>query len=123
MYQLKPEQKDIIKAMRECFAPFPEVKETEYHQENYYGIRRMFPNGMRCDLFFMWKEGTVLRFSRGAWMVSQEPMLGLLFDEVLRVIAKIRIQSVDTIKEKAIPSLIARVAGYPKKVGALEYLG
>ena len=55
-------------------------------------------------------------------MAKKEPMLGLLFDEVLGVIAKIKIHSVDTIKEKAIPSLIARVAGYPPKVWALDYL-
>jgi len=49
-------------------------------------------------------------------MVKQEPMLGLLFDEVLGVIAKIKIHSVDTIKEKAIPHLITKIANYPSGI-------
>lgn len=47
-------------------------------------------------------------------MIKQEPALALLFDENEKVISRIILPSVDTIKEKAIEQLIERIYNAPK---------
>ncbi len=68
-----------------------------------YGYRRTFVNGQRVDLIDYKKQSmTILRVGRGAWLVRKYPILASWFDEVMTVIAKLRIPSVETLKEKHI---------------------
>jgi len=114
MYPRQVAHKDMIDAMRQCFVNYPQVEEEIRH----YGIKRSFPNGMRCDLIFYKKSINILRFNRGAWMVRQEPVLWWLFDEVSEVIAKIQLNTIQDIENKAISGLIARIANAP---GGIRY--
>lgn len=112
MYPRQTTHKVMIDAMRQCFVDYPEVEEEIRH----YGIKRSFPNGQRCDLIFYKKSINILRFNRGAWMVRKEPLLWLAFDEVNKVIGKIKLHDIHTIQHKAIPALIMRMAQAPKGV-------
>lgn len=51
-------------------------------------------------------------------MVRQEPVLWWLFDEVSEVIAKIQLNTIQDIENKAISGLIARIANAP---GGIRY--
>ena len=108
----KTTEQEILEALRACFVGLPGVEEKDL----YTGIRRCFPNGMRCDFFFYKKSFGILRFNRGAYMVAQEPILWFAFDEVNKVIGKIKLREVGDIQQKAIPAIIARLPNYPKNV-------
>ena len=71
-YERQTTHKKMIEAMRKCFLSYPDSQEEIRH----YGIKRFFPNGMRCDLIFYKKSLNILRFNRGAWMVRENPVLG-----------------------------------------------
>lgn len=68
-----------------------------------YWYRRTFTNWQWVDLIDYKKQDIyILRVGRGAWFVRQYPMLYGLFDEVLTVISKLRIDGVETLYEKHI---------------------
>ena len=71
-YERQTTHKKMIEAMRKCFLSYSDAQEEIRH----YGIKRFFPNGMRCDLIFYKKSLNILRFNRGAWMVRENPVLG-----------------------------------------------
>ncbi len=49
-------------------------------------------------------------------MVRENPVLGWLFDEVNKVIAKMQLVTPDDIENKAIPELIALIAKAPSGI-------
>lgn len=73
MHDRQLTNKDMLDTLRQCFVDYPQVRETFI--PNGMGVRRSFPNGMRCDFFFYKKSFGILRFNRGAYMVEQEPIL------------------------------------------------
>ncbi len=115
-YPRQEKYKDIISAMRKIFQNFPEAQQ----EVRYYGIKRVFPNGMRCDILCYKQKFPVLRISRGAWIVRQNPFFGGLFDETMRVISKIDIHGVETIEDKALTEVMRYLSECHAGVGVLE---
>jgi hypothetical protein len=88
---------------------------------NDYGYKRIFPNGMRCDLLcHQAKQPATLRISRGAWFVKQYPILLWVFDDVMIVIAKIYLSDVQTIDQKNLLWLFALMSNAPRWIGAFN---
>ena len=86
----------VLYALDDLMQKFPHTAEKRD-----YGRKRIFENGMRCDLLcHQEKKPAVLRFNRGAWLVKQYPTLGLLFDETLAVVSKLNISTVEEIEQK-----------------------
>lgn len=98
----------VLKAFDKLFSEYNHVLE-----EKVYGHKRIFPNGMRCDLLcHQSKRPAVFRINRGKRLVKQYPMLGLLI-ETLWVIGKIQIASVEDIETKNIKWLLEYVYQAP----------
>ena len=86
-----------------------------------YGYRRTFTNGQRIDLIDYKKQGTtILRVGRGAWLVRKHPILYSLFDEVMKVLAKVRIPTTQTLHEKHIVWVLELLDQAPEWIGAFD---
>ncbi len=86
-----------------------------------YWYRRTFTNGQRVDLIdYRKKDIYIFRVGRGAWLVRQYPLLYGLFDEVLTVIAKLRITTITTLHEKHIIWLLELLDQAPAWIWAFD---
>lgn len=97
---------------------------TQFHhskQDLGYGYRRRFENGMRFDMINYHKKSTyILRVSRGARLVKQNPWLGSRFDEISKVIAKCEIQNIEMLKYKNVSSVLQLLHDAPSSIGAFD---
>lgn len=85
-----------------------------------YGVRWTFANGMRFDIIDYTKKSQVIfRVGRGAWLVKQYPMLGGWFEQVMTVIAKSEITSLEWIEETHLLGILELLDQAPKWVGAI----
>ena len=83
----------------------------------WYGFRWTFRNEQWVDLIDYKKQDMyIFRVWRGAWFVKQYPILQWLFDEVLLVIAKLRIYDVSTLYGKNIGWLLKLLEQAPHNI-------
>lgn len=86
-----------------------------------YGYRWTFANGQRVDLIDYKKQWTtILRVGRGAWLVRKYPILASWFDEVMTVLAKLRIADVKTLEDKHIIWVLALLDEAPEGIGSFD---
>ena len=86
-----------------------------------YGYRWTFANGQRVDLIDYKKQWTtILRVGRGAWLVRKYPILYSLFDEVMTVLAKLRVPTTQTLHEKHIVWILELLDQAPVGIGAFD---
>ena len=86
-----------------------------------YGYRQTFDNGQRFDLIdYGKKEKNILRVWRGARLARTYPVLHGRFDDVMKVLAKTEIQSLETLKEKHIIGVLKLLDQAPKGIGAFD---
>lgn len=86
-----------------------------------YGYRWTFDNEMRFDLIDYGKKGeNILRVWRGARLARTYPVLHGRFDDVMKVLAKTEIQSLETLKEKHIIGILKLLDQAPKGIGAFD---
>lgn len=93
------------------------IKQFSHHQKDIgYGYRRTLDNGHWIDLIDYTKTGsTILRVGRWARLVETYPVLRGMFDEILGVIAKLEIQSTQTLYDKHIIWLLEILNQAPKR--------
>jgi len=87
----------------------------------WYWYRRTFTNGQWVDCIdYKNKWEVILRVGRGAWLVRTYPLLHWLFDEVMIVLAKLRITDISTLYEKHIIWLFELLDKAPSGIGAFD---
>ncbi len=71
-----------------------------------YGYRWTFKNTHRFDCIdysgHTWQKTIILRFGRGYLLTRKYPILTVLFDEILKVVAKMYISDIQTLHSKNI---------------------
>lgn len=76
---------------------------------------------MRFDLIDYGKKWkNIFRVWRGARLVRAYPILHDRFDEVMGVLAKTEIQTLETLKEKHIIGILKLLDQAPKGIGAFD---
>jgi len=78
-------------------------------------------NGQRVDIIDYKKDGsTILRVGRGAWLVRKYPILSSWFDDVLIVVAKSRIPTVEMLHDKHLIGVLELLDRAPSGIGAFD---
>lgn len=99
MPHYSPHFESIVHEIDQIISSFPHEK-----KDIGYGYRWTFPNKHRFDCIDYNNDKcrwtTILRVGRGFLLVKKFPMLAGLFDEILWVIAKMEIPSVQTLHDK-----------------------
>ena len=86
-----------------------------------YGYRWTFDNGMRFDFIDFGKKGkNILRVWRGARLVRTYSVLHGRFDEVMTVLAKTEIQTLETLEQKHMIGVLKLLDQAPKGIGAFD---
>ena len=86
-----------------------------------YGYRRTFDNEMRFDFIDYGKKWkNILRVWRGARLVRTYPVLHGRFDEVMIVLAKTEIQTLETLEQKHITGILKLLNDAPSGIGAFD---
>lgn len=86
-----------------------------------YGYRWTFDNWHRIDLIdYKRKNTAILRVGRGARLVRQYPLLHDWFDEVLGVLAKLHIATLEVLHDKHIIGVLKLISEAPSGIGAFD---
>ncbi len=94
---------------------------THTKQDIGYGYRWTFANWHRFDLIDYSKKATnILRVWRGARLVRQYPLLHDRFDAVMKVLAKLEIKNIETLKQKHIIGVLKLLHDAPSGIGAFD---
>jgi len=107
---LSDEHRPVIEALREIFLKIEWVEESTKRDCLYY----VYPNGMRVYINTKVQKYPVLGVSRWAKMVKMYPALAGLFDEVKKVVGKVILPDVESVKNKWIDALANLCTEMPK---------
>ena len=86
-----------------------------------YWYRRTFDNGMRFDLIDYGKKWkNIFRVWRGARLVRAYPILHDRFDDVMKVLAKTEIQTLETLEQKHMVGVLKLLHDAPSGIGVFD---
>ncbi len=86
-----------------------------------YGYRWTFDNEMRFDLIDYGKKWkNIFRVWRGARLVRTYPILHDRFDDVMKVLAKTEIQTLETLEQKHMVGVLKLLHDAPSGIGAFD---
>lgn len=98
------------------------MKEFSHNKKDIgYWYRWTFNNEMWFDLIDYGKKWkNIFRVWRGAWLVRTYPLLHGRFDNVMKVLAKTEIQTLETLKQKHIIGVLKLLHDAPSGIGAFD---
>lgn len=112
---LSDEHRPVIEALRDIFLKIEWIEESTKRDCLYF----KYPNGMWIYINTKSQKYPVLWVSRGAKMIKMHPALAGLFDEVKKVVGKIILPDVESVKMKGIDALANLCTEMPDGMGVL----
>ena len=112
---LSENQRPVVNKLRKIFLSQEGITEKLKRERLHY----KYPNGMWVYITVRPWKPPALWVSRGAKMIKMYPMLAGIFDEVMRVVGKIMLPSVESIEAKWVPALADLCAQMPKWMGVV----